>query len=93
MAAILDDIINLCAEEFQEPQADGTKKPIFTIKLETSYKKAVSVPGDYVVKAWVLKREGRKIWITGQIVSPDRSEVFTERNALCIESKPTAARI
>lgn len=93
MAALLDEILGLCAEVQQDPQANGERLPIFAVKLETTYKRRVSVPGDCVVKTWAFRKEGRKRWAKGLIVSPGESEVYTEGKVLCVETKSKPAKL
>ena len=61
-----------------------------TVKLETSYKKPVRVPGDYLLRCWVTGKEGRKTWVRGELCGSDGREMLAEGKVLCVESRPKA---
>jgi acyl-coenzyme A thioesterase PaaI-like protein len=89
LSAILDETLTRTAELHQQPGADGVRAHVYTVNLESTYRKPVSVPGDCVVRAWVVRREGRKCWVRGSVGSADGGEVFTEGIVFCIQGKPT----
>lgn len=87
LSAILDETLTRTAELHQEPDADGVLAHVFTVELQSTYRKPVNVPGDCVVRAWVVKREGRKCWVRGSVGSADGGEVFTEGCVFCIQGR------
>lgn len=85
LSALLEEVAWTCSE--REQQRCGSQATRVGVRLEVEFKKPVNVPGDYLVRAWVAAKERRKLWIKGQIVSPDGQEMCVEGMALSIESR------
>ena len=67
----------------------------FTANLNVDYRKPVTIPSVLMLRAEITKREGRKLWLTGQLTDPvldsrGRSRnVFVEGTGLFLESVKT----
>src|ERR1700761_2168510 len=62
IAAILDSTLgNAIGQQLREHSAT------FTVKLTVEYKKPVGTPGTVMAKAWIVKVEGRKVWVQGVV--------------------------
>ena len=42
----------------------------FTANLNVDYRKPVTIPSVLMLRAEITKREGRKLWLTGQLTDP-----------------------
>ena len=57
MAAVLDQEMGSMVR--LDP---GNREPL-SVRLEVGYKAKMEVPGVYVCKSWIVKREGKKLWL------------------------------
>jgi acyl-CoA thioesterase FadM len=67
----------------------------FTANLNVDYRKPVTIPSVLMLRAEITKREGRKLWLTGQLTDPvldssgrSRTDaaVYVEGTGLFLES-------
>ena len=64
----------------------------FTANLNVDYRKPVTIPSVLMLRAEITKREGRKLWLTGQFVLDSRGRsrtdaaVYVEGTGLFLES-------
>ena len=67
----------------------------FTANLNVDYRKPVTIPPVLMLRAEITKREGRKLWLTGQLTDPvldsfgrSRTDaaVYVEGTGLFLES-------
>lgn len=90
MTTILDEIMSL-VPGLREPDV---REAIYTVQLNTTFKRAVRVPGTVVVRAWCTQREGRKCWVKGEVLQDDGSgekegvEVMAASEGLWVVTKP-----
>jgi Thioesterase superfamily len=82
LASILDELIGVCAISRQPDRSI----PLYTAKLQTTYKAPVLVPSNVVCTSWLTRKEGRKYWVRAQILDENET-VMTEGEALLVESK------
>lgn len=66
MSLLLDEGTGTAADR---ARPDGTST--MTAFLNVTYKRPVPTPGVVVVKSWVDKVEGRKLWTKGEIVGSE----------------------
>jgi thioesterase superfamily protein 4 len=78
LSLVLDETLGNVAEH-EKPDNGST----MTAYLNVDYKKPVPTPGCILVKAWLEKREGKKIWATG-VIEDGQGNVSTIGNALFI---------
>ncbi|KAK5046440.1 hypothetical protein LTR84_008243 [Exophiala bonariae] len=64
IATILDSAMGNAIWQAIQPRPKG---PTFTVNLNITYKKPVSTPGSVMVRATVVRVEGRKIWVSGRV--------------------------
>ena len=62
ISLLLDEALGLAAESARE-----NDKTTMTASLKVDYKKPVRTPAIVLCRAWVEKRQGRKLWIRGNI--------------------------
>ncbi|EGE87111.1 hypothetical protein RJZ56_000850 [Blastomyces dermatitidis] len=74
VATLLDEIMSL-AVSLHIPgyhENEGVERArLYTAQLDIRYRKPVRVPGMAVVKAWCVAREGRKVFMRGQLVQEE----------------------
>ncbi|KAJ6786357.1 hypothetical protein PWT90_05142 [Aphanocladium album] len=89
LASLLDEVVGFNVDGLCSCiEAQGENKPrtrLYTGYLNTSYRKPVS-PGFYAVESRLVKRDGRKWFLKGQIVGADGA-VYTEADVLYIQSR------
>lgn len=61
----------------------GPRDALFTANLNVSYRAPVNTPGNYLVKMWLVKRQGRKWFSKGQITD-EEGKVYAEADGLWI---------
>lgn len=83
--AILDETLGFCVLLHQTHLTDP-RSAVYTVRLDTVYRKPVPTPGVVAVRTWLTRREGRKWWARGQIVDKD-GVVLTEAEGLWIEAR------
>jgi acyl-coenzyme A thioesterase PaaI-like protein len=77
IATLLDEIMSLAVSLHIPSSGSGLEEReirdrIFTVNLETRFRKQVFVPGLVVVRAWCVAAEGgRKFWMRGEIVQEE----------------------
>lgn len=81
IGVLLDEIIGMACEF----QAEGR---VFTMTayLNVNYKRPVMTPGIVLLRGWVDRREGRKIWGKGT-VEDGNGNVLSEGEALFVRLK------
>ena len=86
---VLDEVIGTVAEN-ERPKNMST----MTAYLNVDYKAPVRTPSVILVRAWLEKREGRKLWAKGTI-EDGNGNVCTKGSALfiVIDPKILAAKI
>lgn len=79
VAVLLDEIIGNACECTNE-------KRVFTMTayLNVSYKRPIPTPAVVLLRGWVEKREGRKIWGKGT-VEDEQGNVLSSGDALFVE--------
>lgn len=75
---MLDDVIGTAAD-VARPRDNST----MTAYLKVDYRKPVKTPGVFLAKAWLEKREGRKMWGRGTIEDGE-GNVLADGEALFI---------
>jgi thioesterase superfamily protein 4 len=86
LAVVLDEVIGTISEYERPPD-----KSTMTAFLKVDYKRPVPTPGYVLVKSWVEKREGRKIWARGSIEDGE-GNILTVGDALFLVIEPLSAR-
>lgn len=66
----------------------GPRDALFTANLNVSYRAPIHTPGDYLVKMWLVKRQGRKWFSKGQITDKD-GKVYAEGDGLWVVAART----
>lgn len=59
---------------------------LFTVQLNVAYREAVGTPSTVLVKSWVERAEGRKLWVKGRIES-ETGEVHAEAEGIWLAAK------
>ncbi|KAJ3479684.1 hypothetical protein NLG97_g8257 [Lecanicillium saksenae] len=89
LASLLDEVVGFNVDGLCSCiEAQSENKPrtrLYTGYLNTSYRKPVS-PGIYAVESRLVKRDGRKWFLKGQVVGTDGT-VYTEAEVLYIQSR------
>lgn len=70
-------------EHYPTPEA-LPKRRVVTLTLEVSYRRGVPTPGAVIVKAWIEKVEGRKLF-TRAVLENGKGEVLIEGRGLFLE--------
>lgn len=60
--------------------------PFFTVKLDVTYKKAVPTPGTVLVRSWITRAEGRKVWVSG-VVEGEHGVVHAQAEGMWLSAK------
>lgn len=92
MAAILDEVMGLCCGEHVRSDGRETRGGMFTARLEMQYRAPVSVPATVVARAWVARRERRKLFARGQVVDTE-GKVLTEAEGLWVVTERKAIEV
>lgn len=79
VALLLDEVLGLAAEE-----ALGVN--VFTLSLNTKFKRALGIPGVVLGRAWCTKADGRKRWVSG-VLEDGEGGVYAEAESLFIRGK------
>ncbi|CZT40274.1 uncharacterized protein RSE6_00141 [Rhynchosporium secalis] len=66
LSVVLDELIGNVAE-YERPHDKST----MTAYLKVDYKRPIRTPGTVVVRTWVEKMQGRKIWGRGEVLDKD----------------------
>lgn len=61
----------------------GPRDALFTANLNVSYRLPIPTPADYLVKLWLVQRQGRKWYSKGQITDKD-GKVYAEGTGLWV---------
>ncbi|KAJ9606441.1 hypothetical protein H2200_009402 [Cladophialophora chaetospira] len=67
-------------------QARADYGATFTVKLTVEYKKPVTTPGTVMARAWIVKIEGRKVWVEG-VVEDGKGNVYARAEGLWLRAK------
>lgn len=82
MSVILDDVIGTAAG-CDKPKDKST----MTAYLKVDYRSPVKTPGVLLARAWLEKREGRKIWGRG-VIENEEGNVLADGEALFLVVEP-----
>ncbi|KAF1808735.1 hypothetical protein P152DRAFT_207532 [Eremomyces bilateralis CBS 781.70] len=63
------------------------RTPTFTVQLNISYKNPVKTPGTIMARSWVVKAEGRKIWVQG-VIESGNGIVHATSEGIWLRAKP-----
>jgi acyl-CoA thioesterase FadM len=55
-----------------------------TVQLNVSYKNAIRTPGTVMARSWIVKREGRKVWVRG-VVEGEGGLVHAEAEGIWVQ--------
>ena len=58
----------------------------FTVRLTVEYKKPVRTPGTVMARAWIVKIEGRKVWVEG-VVEDGEGNVHAQAEGMWLRAK------
>lgn len=83
--AILDETMGLCVM-LHHQHISGPRDSLFTVNLNVTYRAPVPTPSDVLVRAWLVTRQGRKWYSTGQITDKD-GKVLVEANGIWVLAK------
>jgi len=75
---VLDDVLGTAAD-CEKPDDKST----MTAYLRVDYRKPVKTPGAVLARAWLEKREGRKMWARG-VIEDGEGNVLSDGEALFI---------
>ena len=78
IACLIDSTMsNMAGLALQSMHGLDSRETVFTVQLNTKDEKPVRTPGTVMVRAWIKEslEGGRKIWITGEVVSGDHGEI------------------
>ena len=64
IATMLDTVMGNCVNL---EALEGT--PYFTVALNITYKKTITAPGTILGRSWIIKKDGRKMWVHGVLES------------------------
>ncbi|KAJ4417535.1 hypothetical protein N0V82_006094 [Gnomoniopsis sp. IMI 355080] len=84
VATVLDEALSFISPGARLRFEKQKAPEVMTAYLNTRYLRPVSVPGTYLVKTWLVKSEGRKIFVEGCIENANGERV-AEANALFVE--------
>lgn len=84
IATILDSAMGNVIWQAIQPRS---KAPTFTVNLNITYKKPVSTPGSVMVRATLVRVEGRKIWVSGTVEGED-GVVHASAEGMWLTAKP-----
>lgn len=82
--ALLDETMGLLIMlHDNNVRGPGPRDALFTANLNVSYRLPIPTPGNYLVKLWLVKRQGRKWFSKGQITDED-GKVYAEGDGLWV---------
>lgn len=82
---LLDHILGTCAQ-----RQITTLLPAATATLTVDYKNPIGTPGVILVRAWVIKIDGRKVWSKG-VIEDGKGKIFATAKGLFIIPRPGAS--
>ncbi|TGZ85736.1 Thioesterase/thiol ester dehydrase-isomerase [Ascodesmis nigricans] len=80
LCTLMDEVMGYCI-------GYNSGKSCVTAKLEVAFKRPFKTPGVAVARARVARREGRKWWVTGEILDAEE-KIVIQGDALFIEAVP-----
>lgn len=93
VATVLDETLSLLApaarwDAWLLPPREGGRGlvGVVTAYLNIQYLRPVAVPGDYLVTVWLVKKEGRKVFVAGKM-EDEGGVAVASAEALFIESR------
>jgi len=87
-AALLDETLGMCVEVHRQTLFKGQETLMYTAGLNVSFLLPVPTPSVLIVRAWLLRQDGRKWTLRAQIVGED-DRVLMETESLWISSRPS----
>ncbi|KAL4926785.1 PaaI family thioesterase [Aspergillus undulatus] len=89
IASLIDESLSLCVESFRAVLSQENA-PLYTAKLAIFYRKPVQSPNIICVKTWLQKKEGRKWYLKGELVTED-GQVRAVAESLWISARKESA--
>lgn len=87
--ALLDETMGLLIMlHDNNVRGPGPRDALFTANLNVSYRAPINTPGDYLIKMWLVKRQGRKWFSKGQITDKN-GKVYAEGDGLWVTTNRT----
>ncbi|KAJ9651081.1 hypothetical protein H2198_009635 [Neophaeococcomyces mojaviensis] len=85
--AILDETMGLlCMLHDHNIKEPGPRDSLYTANLNVSYRAPIPTPSTVLVKTWLVKRQGRKLFSKGQIVD-EKGTVLAEADGLWVVAR------
>lgn len=82
--ALLDETMGLLIMlHDNNVRGPGPRDALFTANLNVSYRAPIATPANYLIKLWLVKRQGRKWFSKGQITDHD-GKVYAEADGLWV---------
>jgi acyl-coenzyme A thioesterase PaaI-like protein len=86
LGILFDEAMGCCTAAFRSaPSEKGTQ--LFTANLNVSYRATVELPCVVAIRVRLLRRQGRKWFLKGELVGSD-GQVKTDAESLWISTKP-----
>lgn len=82
--ALLDETMGLLVMlHDNNVRGPGPRDALFTANLNVSYRAPIPTPANYLIKLWLVQRQGRKWFSKGQIIDGD-GRVYAEADGLWV---------
>lgn len=86
VATVLDETLSFISPGSRWREYKKGAPEVVTAYLNTRYLMPVSVPGTYLVRVWLVRAEGRKVFVEGCIENA-QGERVAEADALFVEAR------
>lgn len=90
MCALLDETLGMCVEVHRQRLFSSQKTLMYTAGLNVSFLAPVPTPSILIVRAWLLRQEGRKWILRAQVVGED-DRVLMETESIWISVKENSS--
>lgn len=87
VATVLDETLSFITPGARLRWQNQSAAEVVTAYLNTRYLKPVDIPGTFLVRVWLVKAEGRKMFVAGSIEN-EHGEKVAEADALFVEVRP-----
>ncbi|RPA84631.1 hypothetical protein BJ508DRAFT_412680 [Ascobolus immersus RN42] len=86
IGVLFDELLGMCIACEMETFA-------FTLETKVAYKKRIATPKVVLGRGRIIKEEGRKVWVTAELVDGETGEVHATAESLWLKSREGMARL
>ncbi|KAF2114259.1 HotDog domain-containing protein [Lophiotrema nucula] len=87
---LLDESLGICVELSRHGLSAGQSQPLtelYTAQLNMSYRRPAKLPGVFMARCWLEKKEGRKYWLKAELCDAN-GDVCNGADGLWITARP-----